>query len=133
MASGGCAARRFYPICVYGQIPSLHSEEDLKNKLNEFVKLTAGGRSKISIGPNGRIAVIKTSKKGHLKLIDAWARTACIGPTGYEAEYNDYKKCVDLITDTLAKHQGIMPLGQWSDGDCVTLYCGQPLTSGKHE
>jgi hypothetical protein len=123
----GCAERRYYPVCVYGAASGLRSTDDLKSRLQNFTSLAAGKKTKMELSPNNRVAVIKASRRGHITLAPAWPRTACIGPSRYESEYKDFKKCVDLLSLTLLNQDGLLPLGDWSDGQGVTLYCGLPI------
>ncbi len=115
----------YYPICSYGALPSLRTKEALQSRLKELVSVTAGREAQVALSPNGRVAVVSAVRAGHKALIPVWARAACIGPTQDEEQYRFYKKCVELLTDSLEKHNGLSPLGKFSDalGD-KTLYCG---------
>jgi hypothetical protein len=123
----GCAERRYYPVCVYGSLPGIRSTDDLKSRLQSFVKVAAGKKAKMELAPSNRLVVIKASRQAHSRLASAWPRTACIGPGRDEEEYQYYKECVDLLSLTLQKHDGLLPLGDWSDGQGVTLYCAKTI------
>ena len=126
----GCTELRQYPLCVFGPDPKVGSNEQLRKRLEKYVRELVGESARLAISVNERIVTIETDDRTHSAIALAWPRAACIGQTRYDAEFRKYKSCVYLL-ETSMQGNGLPPLGDWSDAvNQDTFYCGTTLRPG---
>jgi hypothetical protein len=120
----GCSTPKFYPLCIYDTPPGITTNEQVHKNIKEFVGAVTTRKSDVAISSNNRVVAINAYVWEHSKLEKIWPRYACIGTSGYDEKYSNYKECVRLLQDAIDHHR-LTELGGASDGlGSDVLYCG---------
>lgn len=119
----GCTTVKIYPLCFYEEKPDSQSlQQDYVPGLRQtFASIVDADPQKISVTPDARWIVARTTHTQDADLLRMWPRVGCIGPAGSTSEVKLQADCVAYVTDFIQEKR-YTELGQYKGTNGNTYY-----------
>ena len=132
LALTSCATTRLYPICFYGEpISRSEFESHIKPQFTEALATTIkqARQSSIAYSPDGRWAMVKTTRSENESIGGYWPRVACLGRADDSASVRQEADCVAYVRNFVLQ-EDYFSFGNAKDAGNIDIWNEAPQEMG---